>query len=242
MPWLENKEIVLKDGYNVKLILGLILSIGMLLGFLSSKYLLPDDREILHKNQDVRLYMGQVQVYTPKYYDYDEEKGLLQARFTERHQTKNIGAEQSIVYSVYDPDQNAYPYVVTSSSCKEDEENPNVCYTNVIVQVIVPDNFYGVLFQIMQEETSIETVHVDYREVRKKTFREKGENYYPEIEEIEQAIAEYEAQADQLNKEWAALKKNKDKTLAINEKRDELMAVYEQINELKNARGRALRD
>lgn len=237
----ENKEIVLKDGYNRGLIVCLILSIVLIAGFLSSKYLLPDDRVILHKNQDTRLYMGQIQVYTPVYYDYDANKGMIQARFSEKHQVKNLETENKISYGVYDETGKQIPYVVTSTSCKLDEENMNLCNVDVIIQAVVSNDFYGVIYQIMQEDTSIETVQVDYREVRHKTFREKGENYYPEIEVLENLIADYEEQIDQLYIDWHSLVKSKNTSAAKN-KRQEILDLYAEIGELKIAKGRALLD
>lgn len=237
----ENKEIVLKDGYNRGLIVCLILSIVLIAGFLSSKYLLPDDRVILHKNQDTRLYMGQIQVYTPVYYDYDADKGMIQARFTEKHQVKNLETENKISYGVYDEIGKQIPYVVTSTSCKLDEENMNLCNVDVIIQAVVSNDFYGVIYQIMQEDTSIETVQVDYREVRHKTFREKGENYYPEIEVLENLIADYEEQIDQLYIDWHSLVKSKNTSAAKN-KRQQILDLYAEIGELKIAKGRALLD
>lgn len=237
----ENKEIVLKDGYNRGLIVCLVLSIVLIAGFLSSKYLLPDDRVILHKNQDTRLYMGQIQVYTPVYYDYDADKGMIQARFAEKHQIKNLETENKISYSVYDETGKQYPYVVTTTSCKVDEDNINLCNVDVIIQAVVSDDFYGVIYQIMQEDTSIETVQIDYREVRHKTFREKGENYYPEIEVLEILIADYEEQIDQLYVEWHSLVESKNTSVAKN-KRQEILDLYAEIGELKIAKGRALLD
>lgn len=237
----ENKEIVLKDGYNRGLIVCLILSIVLIAGFLSSKYLLPDDRVVLHKNQDTRLYMGQIQVYTPVYYDYDTDKGMIQVRFFEKHQVKNLETENKISYAVFDETGKKLPYVVTSTSCKVDEENINLCNVDVIIQAVVPDNFYGVIYQIMQEDTSIETVQVDYREVRHKTFREKGENYYPEIEVLEKLIIDYKEQIDQYYGEWQSLVKSKNTSAAKN-KRQEILDLYAEIGELKIAKGRALLD
>lgn len=228
----QEEKIILKDGYNKGLIAVIALTV-LVLGFmLFSKYYLPDDRPLFNKNHDTKLYYGRVTIYTPKEFIYDEEKNILEMRLQEKRVIADDQKENEIIYEFFDSSNNPIPYTFSKSTCKPEKENDLSCISDVIVQVQPPKKFYGLSVLITQKDASMNHIDVDYRSVTLGSLREKGNDFYKQVELIQSTLSENQDKMKMINEELKKMDKAKDEKL-IKEKQIEKEKTNTLINDLK---------
>ena len=228
----QDEKIVLKDGYNKKLIAGIILTTLVFVFMIFSKYYLPDDRPMFNKNHDTKLFFGRVTIYSPEEFIYDKEKNILEMRLQEKRVIKDAQKENEITYEFLDSNNKMIPYALSKSTCKAENENDLSCLSDVMVQVQPPKNFYGLSVLITQKDTSMNHIDIDYRSVVVDTLKEKGNDFYKQIELIEDTLSENQDKIKTINEQIKKLDKTKDEK-AINEKQVEKEKINTLINELK---------
>lgn len=183
----NNRRIVIKNGWNIPLIIGTICTIAFIIVCATSKLWLPDDRAVIKRNNGNTIAFMRNVLYTPNDFYYDKEKNLIEINLIEKQSIDN-GEDYNINYTVKSDNYEELPYFVSRGSCKVIDSDPLHCEINVLIQAVVPNDFYFIEVKTSQLDNKVDTIQVDYRNLQPKEIIEKGENYYENLEYEEEQL------------------------------------------------------
>lgn len=198
----SNKYIILKDGYNIPLIIGCLLVV-VLVGILAtSRMWLPDDRSIVKKNNDQLLLMMNTVTVNDFYVDYESQLAELHLR----EKVSSSSEQYQVTYTVRDENNNELPFNVIRGNQQKANVN-DVGYTqDVIVQFAVPKGFYYVNVNVEQPANGIYEILLDYRNFKEMDLIEKGNDYLVNYENEVEKLDEYSNEIDELKETIKKLK------------------------------------
>lgn len=254
----KKKYIILKNGYNKPLIIGIFITSLMCIGLFVLMLNQPDTRVKKTVNNDTSLMLSYITIDVPKQMQYDENSHIGQI---ELYVTKtNKEKQYNISYEVYDDTGTIQQInIVKSDNLYEDKESV-IDERKVLLQFTVPQDFYFMYIKVEQEENTYKEIMFDYRDVKKMNLKERGKNYIKELMkeetkltdltmkkvELEKKVSDVKKELkeyDKLSDEELQMKQNEitDKTQKMNEVKDELKELKKQI-EIQNKLITSLKD
>ncbi|NBK97771.1 MAG: hypothetical protein EOM50_07090 [Erysipelotrichia bacterium] len=229
----NKKYIVLKDGNNYGLMVGLVVLVLVMGLLFTSKMWLPDTRQNLTTKLDSELYFTLNTVRVEKYnIDYKTHVGevlLTQEKAMEKG-TKELS------FKVFDDKGNELPFeVIQGNQIKKDKDSV-MGKQQTLIQFGVYDDIYYVEVQIAQKDTTTQSIYIDYRNFKNTQVLEKGKDYLVDLEKQQEIVNEYkkeyeilETQEKALRKEIKALEKEETvNDVLLNEKKQQLQNLQDE--------------
>lgn len=196
----NNRRIIIKNGWNIPLMIGTVISIMVVILCVTSRHWLPDDRDIVKKNNGSIIAFMRNVLYVPNDFYYDKEKSLVEINLVEKQSIDN-NAEYNVTYTAKSDNYESLPYLVSRGSCKVINDDPLHCESNVLIQIAVPKEFYYIEVKTKQLDNKIDSIKVDYRNLQSKAIIEKGENFYANLEQEEAKLNELKQSYEKLSDE-----------------------------------------
>lgn len=172
----SKKYIVLKDGYNKGLIIGLLVLMVALTAIGTSKMWLPDDRPILSLNDHYELNLNN-DTYVTGEMKADKEKGLAELEINETF--LNYEKKYDPIYTVTDSNGTELPYTLIQEDM-EITEDTLTSERKSLLQIGIPENVYYIKVSVSQKDLETQDMIFDYRNFKKESLTEKGKNYLNE--------------------------------------------------------------
>lgn len=178
----NKRKIVMKDGNNKSLILGVLAIAIFLTMMFTSKHWLGDDRDRLTRNTDV-LYFAMKDVNVNSYkVDIEHHVGEINITETLKSQKKKY----DLSFIVYDDKENKLPFNVIDGVYTKENEESIIEKRNRIVQFGVPEDYYYIKIIIEQKDQTTQEIILDYRDVKNGTVLEKGKDYLVELDALKE--------------------------------------------------------
>lgn len=172
----SKKYIVLKDGYNKGLIIGLLVLMVALTAIGTSKMWLPDDRPILSLNDHYELNLNN-DTYVTGAMKADTEKGLAELEINEKF--LNYEKKYDPTYTVTDSNGTELPYTLIQEDM-EITEDTLTSERKSLLQIGIPEDVYYIKVSVSQKDLETQDMIFDYRNFKKESLTEKGKNYLNE--------------------------------------------------------------
>lgn len=172
----SKKYIVLKDGYNKGLIIGLLVLMVALTAIGTSKMWLPDDRPILSLNDHYELNLNN-DTYVTGEMKADKEKGLAELEINETF--LNYEKKYDPIYTVTDSNGTELPYTLIQEDM-EITEDTLTSERKSLLQIGIPENVYYIKVSVSQKDLETQDMIFDYRNFKKESLTEKGKDYLNE--------------------------------------------------------------
>ncbi|MDQ0359979.1 coiled-coil domain-containing protein [Breznakia pachnodae] len=226
----DERYIVLKDGYNKKLIVGVFLAVVIIITFATSKIWLPDSRAKMHRGLGSELTYNLYKVKFEKNVYYDENEHLIEVLLTEEIMTDK--KEMKLTYIPYASDEYELPYEVISGYKSNKDDSEVIKEQSKMIRIRVPDDFYYVRIDIHQENTITQSIYIDYRECKSVDMNEKGKDYLKMLEDKQKEIDDYKAQLQTVEDSIATKQESIDKINALS--KEEQKKQQTQLDKLKD--------
>ena len=197
----ENDYIVLKDGYNMTLIIAFIIVLVITGLLISTKFFLPDGRDKMTLNTDVNMTFRDTTVMLGDEYSWNEENLVAQMEFDERCINPS---EETLNFKVMDQDKNTLPVNLIAGNPTPESEGSTVLVTDYILQFAMPENTYYVTVTVEKGDMNY-SFSVDYRDFQKKDIVEYDKNYLKDTEALNAEIASVTAEKETLSNELNAI-------------------------------------
>lgn len=231
----NERYIVLKEGNNYPLMIGILLIIVICVVLFTSRQWLPDTRPNMHSKVETQLIMNMNTVTLKESY-VDTLNKIGEICFTQR-KTSEL-ERYKLNFKVFDDKGNELPYSLILGNERKEENQSSIIYQDGILQFGIYDGFYQVVIEISQEDNLSEKIYIDYRSVEQKVLIEKSQNYLVNIEMEENKLQEEKIVLENKKEEKIHLEKElvEITTLKENEKKersDRLNVLNNEISQLE---------
>ena len=233
----KNKRyVVLKDGNNYGLMIGLLLIASICVLLFTSKMWLPDSRPNLSSRIDSSMFFTLNEVKVKNYsVDYDTNIGevlIAQKKSSEK-------GKYDLSYKVYDDKGNELPFFIINGNEIKENEDSVMMYQDTLIQFGVYEDIYYVKVDISQKDTTTQSIYIDYRNFKHKKVLEKGKDYLVNLDtekevkqQLEKQLKPFEEKAKLLNDEVKFIEKLKGKEKQ--DKKNRLDEIKLELQQLKN--------
>lgn len=201
----KKKYIILKNGYNKPLIIGVLITLLLSAALFMFMLNQPDTRAKKTVNNDTSMMMSYITIDVPKKMQYDENNniGQIELYVTKTNKDKQYNAS----YEVYDDTGTKQQVnIVKSDNLYEDKESV-IDERKVLLQFTVPKEFYFMYIKIEQKENTYKEIMFDYRDVKKANLKERGKNYIKELMKEETKLTDLTEKKEELEKNVSDFKK-----------------------------------
>lgn len=176
----NKRKIVMKEGNNKSLLIGIIAIVVFLGAMFTSKQWLGDDRDRLTRNTDVLFFaMKDININS---YTVDIEHHVGEVNFSETLKSKK--KKYDLSFAVYDDKENKLPFHVIDGTYIKENEDSIIEKRNRIVQFGVPEDYYYIKILITQKDQTTQEIILDYRDVKNGNVLEKGSDYLIELDAL----------------------------------------------------------
>lgn len=222
----DNDFIVLKDGYNKSLIIGLVVLIIVVGGLVSTKFFVPDSRNNMTLDNTVDMNFKDTVINVEKGYFWNKKENIAQISLKEMCISET---EDKVKVIVKQDKENKMPVKLIKGNSVPEEEGSMVTVTDYIVQFAMPKDTYYMYFTIEKGDMSYNFA-IDYRDFKVKAIKELAENYLIDTQNYTNQILE-------LEEKEKALKEEQDSINALNEdeKKEKQTRLAEIPTELEKA-------
>lgn len=183
----NKKYIVLKDGNNYGLMVGVGVIIITLIILFTSKMWLPDSRVNLSNEVGSELFFTLNTIKTKKYnIDYKNNLGEV---LLEEEKSSDL-KKYDLKYEVFDDEGNKLPSsIITGNQVKESKDSV-LKKQDKLIQFGVYKDIYYVKIEVLQKNTTKQNIIVDYRDFKRKIILEKGRDYLINFEKEKMILNE----------------------------------------------------
>ncbi|MEF2608038.1 MAG: hypothetical protein U0M88_00170 [Faecalicoccus sp.] len=169
----EKKYIILKDGYNKKLLLGIFCLMVIVGALATSKMWLPDDRPMASNSETYELSLNNDTLATEQFI-MDKEKNLGELSLEETF--LNYQKKYETSFEVLDDKGNELPFELIREKIFMTKDTITTKRKSIL-QIGLPENVYYVTVKVSQKDLETQEMKFDYRLFKNDTLSEKGENY-----------------------------------------------------------------
>lgn len=199
----DNGYIVLKDGYNKPFIIGIIVVIGILCFFVSTKFWLPDGRDKMTLNDRNEMSFKDTVVNIDESYYWNDDTGVAQITFKEMCIAET---DETMSVTVKNDSGNDMPLNLIKGNAVSEEEGALVTVTDYILQFGMPKDTYYLKFKITKGGIGYDFM-IDYRDFKKKEIKELDSNYLIDKQALNKEIDDFKVQKKTLEDELANINK-----------------------------------
>ena len=199
----ENEYIVLKDGYNKTLIIGVILSVVFLIFLASTKFWMPDTREKMSLNNQDEMIFRDTVVEIGKEYLWNEKSGVAQLTFKEYCIDET---DEKISCLVKNDKSEIMPVQLISGSSRVENKDDSSTVTDYILQFGMLENTYYQTFEISKGDIKY-SFSIDYRDFKKKNIVELDSHYLVNLENYQNQMNTLQVQKEKISKELEDIQK-----------------------------------
>lgn len=224
----ENEYIVLKDGYNKPLIIGVILSVVILVFLVSTKFWMPDTRDKMTLNNQDEMIFRDTVVSVGKEYLWNEGSGVAQFTFKEYCIDQT---EEKISCVVKNDEGVTMPVELIAGHPRIENEQDSSTVTDYICQFGMLKNTYYLTFEISKGEIKY-NFSIDYRDFKKKNIVELDSQYLVSLEDYQNQINALQIQKENMNKELEDIQKADVKVQE--EKKERVQHIQHELKKIDN--------
>lgn len=227
----DKKILVLKDGYNKKLVFGFVMSICIIISLLMVGLNMPDNRIRLTSNNDSTLMFTYTNISTPKKMQYDEKTGIAQLQL--ETQIMNKDKKYKLFYEVYDDTgTKQQANIIISDNLSEDKSDETMIKKKVLLQFGVPKDYYYMKIRISQKDNTYQELIYDYRDIKKSVVKERGKDYLDNLIREKDKLQKLNEDKKYIDKDFKKIKSDLKKYDNLSKEEKNIKA--NEINELKN--------
>ena len=222
----DNDFIVLKDGYNKGLIVGLVVLLIIVCGLISTKFLMPDSRNNMTLDNTVNMNFKDTVINVEKGYYWNKQESIAQINLKEMCIAQT---DDKVKIIVKQNKENEMPIKIIKGNSIPEEEGSMVTVTDYIVQFAMPKDTYYMYFTIEKGDMSY-NFSIDYRDFKVKAIKELAENYLTDTQNYTNQILELEEKEKALKEEQDSIN-----TLSEDEKKEKESRSTEISTEMEKA-------
>lgn len=194
----DERYIQLKDGYNKKLIVGIIAVVVFIVVLATSGSWLPDDRSIMHRKLGSDLLFNMNTVSVEKNVYYDKEINIIE--FYVKEEISSTNKDFNLNYSAYSDDNAELPIEIIKGTKTYKGDSEVIQIQQKLIRVRVPSSFYYARIEIAQENSLTQTIYIDYRKVKEVSLNDKGADYLLLVEAKELELTNEKMVLEELEK------------------------------------------
>lgn len=215
---MNQKPIKIKKGCNILLVLMTTIFVILLVTVATSKYWMPDDREIVALNNENTLNFNNKTLKLMDFYA-DYEKGMGEISFVVNQNTKS---KDDLSFSLdfdgkVEYQEDMYRIIKGGMLPTQDE---NIFQQEYLIQFSLPEDFYYISLNITQDTIKTLSIQMDYRNFIDTILTVKSDNYLSALDDINVEIIKQTNIVNQLEEEVEGYE-------------DTIQTLETQINELE---------